>query len=89
MPSCGSINPNRSQHAVKDGAVGLRARRSRHQPKLGVFSRRTWLPYQLAGCNGLAISREGRRADHAWPGETVKGPKAGLMVAGTWDDRNG
>ena len=26
MPSCGSINPNRSQHAVKDGAVGLRAR---------------------------------------------------------------
>jgi hypothetical protein len=37
MPSCGSINPNRSQHAVKDGAVGLRGRRSRHQPKLGVF----------------------------------------------------
>src|SRR5262245_8767183 len=62
-----SINPKRSQYAVKDGAVGLRARCSRHQPKLSVFSRCTWLPYQLAGCNGLAVGREGRRADNAWP----------------------
>src|SRR5262245_32676203 len=66
-PRCRSINPKRTEHAVKDGALGVRARGSRHRPKLSVFSRRPWLPYQLGGCNGLAIGREGRRSDHAWP----------------------
>src|SRR4051794_16424825 len=48
-----------------NGPLGVRTRRSGHEHERPVFPRRPRLPYQLGGCDGLAIGRKGRRSDNA------------------------